>query len=489
MVENTILESIDSVNEFTLESMIDVCKALCSEYEKSAVILEEYEAASMGYALYQEGFSDEVKKMGEGQNAFVRILTLLPRIIIALFKTIKNKLSKKDTASERVMEDFSKACAKISPDNKNKLFSSPESAKKVLLGVLAVGGAAAAGTFIGKKIGEVIAVKKYPTTGKIKSYKKISEDEARAFILSHIKNQAGVGDGCKNAKDIVVTFSNSNIAIKYDDVIITSRGVAFNLSPNDKVVGYVKDKLYILTLTNSSANDEEDTKPATENESGETSDPKVDKAVNAIEDLASFYGKYVSQGKMFKVPIECENDKIYVLEGVSSVVDDIIEAVGNLEKFMNGGSPKKFRTRYDHLDYKATFKKATPEEAAKKVEAAYKKFLSNEAGIINSLNKVRDQIGNVAGMDKNEEREFKKDDKKVLLAKIGNYIATSCDFFYKNLTIWNKTVGVIEHINACYDIKDAEDDSYKLNAGKKINNNTSLNDTDNRATDILTKKK
>ena len=492
MVENEILQSIDEVNDMTLESMIDVCKALCSEYEKSAVILEEYDAAQEGYSLYQEGFSDEVKKMGEGQNAFVRILTLLPRIIIALFRTVKNKLSKKNKDSKPAMQEFSEVCSKMSTEDKRELFIlSGKPSARVIRGILAVG-AAAAGSLIGKKIGDVIAIKKYPSTSKVKSYKKISEDEARKFILSHIKDQAGIGDDAKNAKDISVTFQNSNVSVTYDDVIITSRGVAFKLNPNDIVIGYVKDKLYMLTLESSSGSNDttnENNKPDTENKSESPSNDKVDKAVNAIEDLASFYGKYVSQGQMFKVPIECENDKVYVLEGVSSVVDDIIDAVGNLEKFMNGGSPKKFRTRYDHLDYKGTFKKATPEEAADKVETAYKKFLENEAGIINSLNKVRDQIGNVAAMDKNQEREFKKDDKKVLLAKIGNYIATSCDFFYKNLEIWNKTVGVIEHINACYDIKGAKDDSYKVDAGKKITNNTSLNDTDNRATDILTKKK
>ena len=53
MITNEILEAIDEVSNVTLESMVEVYSALCAEYEKSAVILEECAGNTAEYAIIQ----------------------------------------------------------------------------------------------------------------------------------------------------------------------------------------------------------------------------------------------------------------------------------------------------------------------------------------------------------------------------------------------------------------------------------------------------
>lgn len=157
--EAAVLAAIDEVADITLESSIDVYASLLNEYEKTAVILEEYNGNNIeGYTFFQEGaIGDEVKKMGEGQNAFVRILTLIPRLIVAIFRVVKSKLSKAVEKGSKESKKLGKSISNMTDDVKSKLFSkkTDKNTKKKIVGgvVLGLG-------VVGTTVGAVSVAKK-----------------------------------------------------------------------------------------------------------------------------------------------------------------------------------------------------------------------------------------------------------------------------------------------------------------------------------------
>ena len=91
-----ILNSIDAIDDITLESTMAMVDSLFKTYEKSAIILENYKGDDLSsFSIFQEGeIMDDVKKQGEGQGTLMKILTALPRLIIAVFRKLTGTLKK-----------------------------------------------------------------------------------------------------------------------------------------------------------------------------------------------------------------------------------------------------------------------------------------------------------------------------------------------------------------------------------------------------------
>ena len=91
-----ILKAIDDIDTVTLESEISVCSSMLDVYGKMKVIAEYYEGDSIeAFSVYQEGFKDDVKNemkaSGRGKNSVMKILTVVPRLIMAVIKAFKKK--------------------------------------------------------------------------------------------------------------------------------------------------------------------------------------------------------------------------------------------------------------------------------------------------------------------------------------------------------------------------------------------------------------
>ena len=85
-----VIRSIDDINQITNESDLGVLNALYDSYEKSSIILENYEGDDLSsFSIFQEGeILDKVRKEGKDDSAFMRIILFIPRIIRAMVKSI-----------------------------------------------------------------------------------------------------------------------------------------------------------------------------------------------------------------------------------------------------------------------------------------------------------------------------------------------------------------------------------------------------------------
>lgn len=91
--EEEILSAIDKIETVTMEAEMNVITALCNEYEKSILILENYEGDDVScFDIFQEGFKDDVKeafKGKSGEGIIKKILMALPRLFMAIGKVIR----------------------------------------------------------------------------------------------------------------------------------------------------------------------------------------------------------------------------------------------------------------------------------------------------------------------------------------------------------------------------------------------------------------
>ena len=102
-IKNQILDAIDDINIITAECEYNTICEMYNSYDKASMILEYYEGedvSSFGvfddtHSFYQESsVSDKMKKSGAKYNTFMKIITFIPRLIKALFQTIKEKFKK-----------------------------------------------------------------------------------------------------------------------------------------------------------------------------------------------------------------------------------------------------------------------------------------------------------------------------------------------------------------------------------------------------------
>ena len=201
MIISEVLDAIDIINSITLESEIDTCESLLNSYDKMLIIEENYNSNDINdFKIFQEGFGDDVKsemkKSGKNMGTLMKILTALPRFIIAIVKSIKNRLSKKtkDTAKEindnvkKLSDEQKKGLAQLFPkDRKGKI-----DAKKIIRGML--GGVAV--------VGGVIAI------GKFKIPKKLAEQTKH--VLGKLKGKKSNNPKPANKKSNVVQNKNNS---------------------------------------------------------------------------------------------------------------------------------------------------------------------------------------------------------------------------------------------------------------------------------------
>lgn len=146
-----ILNSIDLIDDITTEYTVNTMNSMIDSYEKSAIILENYEGDDLSsFTIFQEGeIMDDVKKQGQGQGTLMKILSFIPRLIKAIFHKIKKAIGKGETpaAVNKELQKAPKEVKKALPilfDNKKDKKSKVSMIKKILIGASTVGAVAAA---------------------------------------------------------------------------------------------------------------------------------------------------------------------------------------------------------------------------------------------------------------------------------------------------------------------------------------------------------
>lgn len=86
-----VLDSIDMVDDVTLEYSFNIVDSMFKAYEKSAIILENYEGDDLSsFTIFQEGeIMDNFKERGKGMSVLMKILSALPRLVMAIIDKIK----------------------------------------------------------------------------------------------------------------------------------------------------------------------------------------------------------------------------------------------------------------------------------------------------------------------------------------------------------------------------------------------------------------
>ena len=103
-----ILSSIDNIDECVMEAEMNVLNALCNEYDKALMIMENYNGDSYDcFDIFQEGFKDELNKPVrgvKGESILKRILMAIPRLIALLVKKVKKFFNKEK--NERIVKNL-----------------------------------------------------------------------------------------------------------------------------------------------------------------------------------------------------------------------------------------------------------------------------------------------------------------------------------------------------------------------------------------------
>ena len=154
-MKESILMSLDTINDVVCESEVAAAEALLAEYDKALAILEYSETEPEEFGIFQEGkIMDDVKKQGEGQSKVMRILSFIPRLIAALFKAITGKLQTAAKSAKNVVENTKgKDQSKIKTFIEGLKKGDKKAVKTALIGLGAVAGVAGG-------VGAGIAIKK-----------------------------------------------------------------------------------------------------------------------------------------------------------------------------------------------------------------------------------------------------------------------------------------------------------------------------------------
>ena len=108
-IKNQILDAIDDINIITAECEYNTICEMYNSYDKASLILEYYEGDNVDafnvfddtHSFYQESsVSDKMKKSGAKYNTFMKIITFIPRLVKALFQTIKEMFKKTKLSKE-----------------------------------------------------------------------------------------------------------------------------------------------------------------------------------------------------------------------------------------------------------------------------------------------------------------------------------------------------------------------------------------------------
>ena len=240
MIISEVLDAIDNVNSITIESEISMCESLLSSYDKMLLIEEHYEGDDINdFKIFQEGVlsdaKDDVKKQNEGKSTLNKILFTIPRMIIALFKAIGNKIkglkdkSKDlDTKTKEASKETKGLLAKLFPKKSDGKVNVKEAVKNWGIAIGA-GAAATAGAVGGTKLAKSVIASK--------NNKKITEQ-----FIKNVKVDDNSKKKLHEQMLALVTYVNDY----YIDAIKKSYGKISKFKKLDKV----KQVMYCFNIMN-----------------------------------------------------------------------------------------------------------------------------------------------------------------------------------------------------------------------------------------------
>ena len=226
-----VLDSIDMVDDVTLEYSFNIVDSMFKAYKKSAIILENYQGDDLSsFSIFQEGeIMDNFKERGKGMNVLMKILSALPRFVMAIIDKIKKNSSKsiaklEDTLN-KMPEKNKKALIALKYYNKNaslprKIFGSILDWIKIIFTSLStvVGGGVisltALFTVIGYKDAKNKAIKGMIDNDVDKAVcEKLFKDEEIAKLVSDLRKK--FGNDQKKLTDLfneVLTYWNTKMS-------------------------------------------------------------------------------------------------------------------------------------------------------------------------------------------------------------------------------------------------------------------------------------
>ena len=233
-----ILNSIDLIDDITTEYTVNTMKAMIDSYEKSTLILENYEGDDLSsFSIFQEGeIMYDVKKQGKGQSTLMKILSFIPRLIKAIFHKIKKAIGKGETpaAVNKELQKAPKEVKKALPilfDNKKDKKSKVSMIKKILIGAGAVGTAAV----VGKK-----------TMSKSKSDDDSSSSTNKVTeALTKLKNALKIRTKTKKKLEEAeqeLQQSEKKLSKKDDNKIVKQSPVTGNIEEQKKIVKKLQEE-------------------------------------------------------------------------------------------------------------------------------------------------------------------------------------------------------------------------------------------------------
>lgn len=144
-MNTNLIEVIDNIQ---MESDNAVLESMFEYYNKAFMIMESCDEEVLdNFNIIQEGFGDDVSKeaksMGKDQGKVMKVITAIPRLIIAFVKTMISRIQKMFKKSEVVQT----AIDKLPPARKRTFFNfvnmDMDTLKKGLLAGAVIGGTAA----------------------------------------------------------------------------------------------------------------------------------------------------------------------------------------------------------------------------------------------------------------------------------------------------------------------------------------------------------
>ena len=239
MIISEVLDAIDNINSITLESEITTCESLLNSYDKMLIIEENYNGNDINdFKIFQEGFGDDVKKemkeSGKNMSTIGKILSALPRFIIAIVKTIKNRLNKK---TKNTAEEITENCKNLDDNKKealSQLFPKEKKgkidAKKILIGALGAGGIIASYKLeIPKKVIENSKL----VLGKLKNKSKSDSSKQHDDIKNKNKSKSDLSKQHVEIKN-KNTYTADQVFDRVNNIITVSRDAFDNLFPEAK---------------------------------------------------------------------------------------------------------------------------------------------------------------------------------------------------------------------------------------------------------------
>ena len=122
-----ILSSIDNIDECVMEAEMNVLTAMCNEYDKAIMIMENYNGDDYSsFDIFQEGFKDEVNKPISGtkdEKIIKRILMAIPRLIATLVRKLINAFS--SIKSAKILRNLKKAVNEYGVKRRRKKYNLP----------------------------------------------------------------------------------------------------------------------------------------------------------------------------------------------------------------------------------------------------------------------------------------------------------------------------------------------------------------------------